>query len=272
MSQKENQTGGLQKMTKDYEGALQRQIQGGIDPHVQMAAALAVYRGEEKLRKCNPNSIMGSIFEASRLGLSLIKATGEAYLVPFKMKGVYHCTLIVGYRGMIKAAVRSGAVVAVKALQVHQNDAFDFWDSVDGSQDTSGFRLKRELTDRGPLIAVLPIATLPNGTVTWDIMSRAEVERRKEVAKASPVWAAWPEEQALKTGIRWFLKRVPQQQNQDLARVIAADYRGEQGQPSPAMSEDFTAVIDVEAELVSPPPPSEEEYQEMLKKEQEESV
>jgi recombination protein RecT len=261
-----NGSTGLQRMTRQYESALQKQIQGGIDVRVQMAAALAVHRSDGNLQRCDDDSIMACVFEASRLGFSLIKASGEAYLVPYKDKGTPVCTLIIGYRGMIKAAVRGGTVAAIKALAVHKNDTFDFWDSVSGSRDTGGFQLRRSLGDRGNLVAVVPVATHPNGMVSWDIMSRAEIERRRAVAKASPVWRDWPEEQSLKTALRWFLKRIPQGPNQDLARVVQADYRGEQGLPAPKMNETYTEVIDVESELVAPPP-SEDEYNELVEAE-----
>ena len=53
---------------------------------------------------------------------------GEAYLIPFKNNkkgGVYECQFIVGYKGLMLLARRSGEVANIDALTVYENDEFD---------------------------------------------------------------------------------------------------------------------------------------------------
>lgn len=56
------------------------------------------------LQKCTPQSIAVSAMRAATLRLSCDPATGQAHLVPFKNKA----TLIVGYKGMVQMALRTG--------------------------------------------------------------------------------------------------------------------------------------------------------------------
>lgn len=68
-----------------------------------MSVLLAV-ANSDALQKCTPPSIYTSSMRAALLGLSVDPSTKQAYLVPFGAK----CTLIVGYKGLLDMAVRTG--------------------------------------------------------------------------------------------------------------------------------------------------------------------
>ena len=86
-------------------------------------AALVVHRDKSgALAKCSPLSILGAVMEASRLGLEVGGALGQAYLVPYGKEA----TFIVGYRGLIALALRSQAVTSIVAHPVHERDVFRY--------------------------------------------------------------------------------------------------------------------------------------------------
>lgn len=58
----------------------------------------------EALQKCTPVSIISAALRAATMRLSVDLTSGQAYLVPFKDKA----TLVVGYRGLIHLALRTG--------------------------------------------------------------------------------------------------------------------------------------------------------------------
>ena len=58
----------------------------------------------DRLQECNPNSIIYSAMNAAALHLTVEPSQGHAYLVPYGDK----CTFIIGYKGMIQLAHRTG--------------------------------------------------------------------------------------------------------------------------------------------------------------------
>ncbi|HEJ2203269.1 TPA: recombinase RecT, partial [Pseudomonas aeruginosa] len=90
--------------------------------------ALTEIRKVPALAKCNQESFLGAVMQCAQLGLEPGNALGHAYLLPFgngKAKdGLSNVQLIIGYRGMIDLARRSGQIVSLTARTVHQNDQF----------------------------------------------------------------------------------------------------------------------------------------------------
>ena len=65
-------------------------------------------------------SFMGAVMQSAQLGLEPGSALGQAYLVPYGKE----CQLILGYRGMIDLARRSGQVLSLNAYAVREGDDF----------------------------------------------------------------------------------------------------------------------------------------------------
>src|SRR5881398_983556 len=84
-------------------------------------AAMTYLRMNPKLIDCNPYSIVGGLRLGAQLGLSL-GPLGHFYLVPFKGEAVF----IIGYRGMVELAYRSGKLRRIEANVVREGDGFSF--------------------------------------------------------------------------------------------------------------------------------------------------
>jgi recombination protein RecT len=80
------------------------EIVGNSQAGAYLASVLVAVSNSDKLQQCSPVSIIGSAIRSASLRLSCDPSTGHAYLVPFKDK----CTLIVGYKGLMQMALRSG--------------------------------------------------------------------------------------------------------------------------------------------------------------------
>lgn len=72
-----------------------------------------------KLGQCSPMSVLQCAMTLAELGLAP-GTLGEAYLVPYGSD----CTLIVGYRGLMKLALRSGELASITARIVYKQDTF----------------------------------------------------------------------------------------------------------------------------------------------------
>ena len=83
-----------------------------------------------KLAECSPQSVLSCFMTCSALGLepSNVDGLGRAYVLPFRNKktGGMEATFIMGYRGMIDLARRSGQLVDISARAVHKGDEFSY--------------------------------------------------------------------------------------------------------------------------------------------------
>ena len=175
------------------------------------------------LLNCTPESFVLAVIQASQLGLEAGSPLGEAYLVPYKDQ----CTLIVGYRGLIALARRSGEIEAIEAHVVHAKDTLKLAYGLDAElvhtpwMPTPPENLD-ELADEalaeweknahpGPMTAVYAVARLKGGVRQVEVMTRAEVDaiRRRSRASGSGPWVTDYEEMAKKTVVRRIAKYLP---------------------------------------------------------------
>ena len=83
---------------------------------------------EPKLLDCTPESIVACCMKCSVLGLepSNVDGLGKAYILPYGNKnystGRREATFILGYRGMIDLARRSGELKSINVLAAYQDD------------------------------------------------------------------------------------------------------------------------------------------------------
>jgi recombination protein RecT len=194
---------------------------------------LTEIRRVPKLANCGRDSLLGAVMTCSQLGLEPGNGLGHAYLLPFekraKVGGQWQtvgtdCQLIIGYRGMIDLARRSGQIVSLSARSVMQHDRFAFRYGLDETIEhvpADG--------DRGALTHVYAVAKLKDGGVQFEVMSRTEVEqvRAQSKSKDSGPWATHFEEMAKKTAIRRLFKYLPV--SIEMQRAVTLDEQGEAG-------------------------------------------
>src|SRR5215208_6895207 len=100
----------LEKMKGQLLAALPKHI----TPDRMARIALTEMRKIPKLAECDPLSFCSAIMACAQLGLEPNAALGNIYLLPFRnnAKGVMDVQVILGYRGMIELARRSGQIVS----------------------------------------------------------------------------------------------------------------------------------------------------------------
>ena len=79
-----------------------------------------------KLQETTPQSFLGAMMTAAQLGLEPNTPLGQAYLIPFRNKGVLECQFQLGYKGLIDLAYRSGQISVIQAHTVYENDEFEY--------------------------------------------------------------------------------------------------------------------------------------------------
>jgi recombination protein RecT len=165
---------------------------------------LTEIRRTPKLLECSPESLLGAMMLAAQLGLEP-GPLGLVYLVPFKRQVEF----IVGYRGYVELAYRSGLVKDLTAALVHDGDAFSF---------RQGTRPFLDHVPEGPpgdreIVAAYAVARLKSGGVVFVPTYLEDWERAR---KASPAgsknlgpWVDHREAMIRKTAVRRLEPMLP---------------------------------------------------------------
>lgn len=171
---------------------------------------MTTIRTTPQLREADVASLLGAVMQAAQLGLEP-GLLGQCYLLPFKnnKKGITEVQFIIGYKGMIDLARRSGHIQSIYAHSVYENDEFEYELGLESN-------LKHKPTmdaDKGKFIGAYAVAHFKDGGYQFEFMSKADIEKRKGRSKAagsnySP-WATDYEEMAKKTVVRHMWKYLP---------------------------------------------------------------
>lgn len=190
--------------------------------------ALTEVRRNPALGRCDQASFLGAVMQCAALGLEPGGALGHAYMLPFenRKKGITEVQFLIGYRGMIDLARRSGQIVSLEARAVYSADKFTV---KLGLAPALEHEPAWEVEDRGPLRFVYAVAKLVGGGVQFEVMSRVEIERTRSQSKAgtSGPWVSHYEEMAKKTVIRRLFKYLPV--SIEIQRAVGLDEQAESG-------------------------------------------
>lgn len=204
-------------------------------------------RKNKALLNTEPTSFLGSVMQAAQLGLEPGSALGQAYLVPYGNQ----CQLIIGYKGMIDLARRSGQVLSLNAYAVREGDDFNFQlglkPDIHHVPSLEADRIKK------PITYVYAVATLKGGGYQFEVMSRAEVEASRAKAKSKNIWNTYFEEMAKKTVIRRLFKYLPVSiEALEITNADAKREAGEKVEPDDVINIEAVSVEDFEdGEVIS---------------------
>lgn len=178
-----------------------------IDPKRLIRVVLGVMMQNRDLASCTPESVLVSLLRAAAVGLEPDGgALGQAYLVPFGRE----CTLIIGYRGMVKLARNSGDVADVWAEVVYQHDQFDY---EFGLNPTLKHKRNDDVADPGELKYVYAVARFRDGERKFVVLNKADITKIRGVSRSSgnssSPWQQWPAEMWKKSAVRRLCKLLP---------------------------------------------------------------
>lgn len=164
-----------------------------------------------KLAECTPQSFCGAMMQAAQLGLEPNTPLGQAYLIPYRNKGVDECQFQIGYKGLIDLAHRSGEFKMIYAKEVYEHDEFTYSFGLEPTLEHHPYTGE----DRGEITHYYAVYTLINGGFGFEVMSKQEVEafaRKYSQAYVKGYTSPWKtnfDEMAKKTVIKKVLKYAP---------------------------------------------------------------
>jgi recombination protein RecT len=203
---------------------------------------------EPKLAECSPESVLSCFMKCSALGLepSAVDGLGRAYILPYgnRRNGSVEATFILGYKGIIDLARRSGQIKSLHAQAVYQGDEFDTWEDETGQHFR--FHQARDVEhSEQTLTDVFVNAQLMTGGFVFEHMTKSEVDqiRRRSKASNNGPWVSDYEAMAKKTVIRRVFPYLPVSVN--AASAVGAD------ETTPDYTDVFKPVIeDVEPQQI----------------------
>lgn len=219
--------------------SMQAQIKAALPRHMTPERLARIVTTEirkvPKLAECNAVSFFGAVIQCAQLGLEPGNALGHAYLLPYGRD----VQLIIGYRGMIDLARRSGQIVSIDARAVYEGDKFECTLGLDPHIDHVPDWNNPNRTKAEKLQFVYAVAKLKDGGIQFDVMSRAEVEAIRSRSKAGNggPWKTDYTAMALKSVVRRLFKFLPV--SIEMQTAVGLDERADAG-----LSQDNGAIID----------------------------
>jgi len=186
------------------------------------------------LAKCDVPSLVGAIGQCAQMGLEPNTVLGHAYLVPFntKRKGpdgqerwVNSVQVIIGYKGLIDLARRSGQIISIAAHEVCANDHFELVYGLDEKLNHTP-----AMGERGEIIGFYAVAKLKDGGYSFEFMSLYQVVDIMKATQSKGGYGPWKEhfiEMGRKTAIRRLAKYLPL--SIEFQTAVALDNQAEGG-------------------------------------------
>ena len=199
----------IQDMIKIMEPEIKKALPSVITPERFMRIAISALNNTPQLRQCTPISFISALLNSAQLGLEPNTPLGQAYLIPYKNKGVIECQFQIGYKGLIDLAYRNGNMQTIQAHTVYSNYLFQYEYGLEPK-----LIHRPDFSDRGELVYFYGLFRTQNGGYGFSVMSKAEMDcYAKTYSKAfdssfSP-WKTAYEEMAKKTVIKQALKYAP---------------------------------------------------------------
>ena len=204
------------------------------------------------LLECEIPSLISAIGQCAQMGLEPNTVLGHAYLVPFNAKKGDRWTksvqVIVGYKGLIDLARRSGHIISIAAHEVREKDLFELEYGLEEK-----LRHVPSMQDRGDIIGFYAVAHLKDGGHAFDFLPVSEVNTIRDGTQSKGKYGPWKDhyvEMGKKTAVRRLAKMLPL--SVEFAAAAAMDDITERGQQPVMDYIDGEMVVHPEEETINP--------------------
>lgn len=222
------------------------------------------------LLECETPSLITAVGQCAMFGLEPNTVLGHAYMIPFNknekdrdgnFKRRKLVQVIIGYKGLIDLARRSGQIVSISAHEVREHDDFDYAYGLDE-------KLHHRPADgpRGEITHFYAYAKLKDGGTAFEVMSVAQVNEIRDAAALKngakrqpdgsvPITGPWKDhyvEMGRKTVIRRLAKYLPL--SVEFQQAAALDEAAERGAAVGAIDGEFTIDKDDDGQGCDEPP------------------
>lgn len=228
----------IQELLQANQEKYEQVLAGVVDSKKFLGLVLREVRVNPKLAEASIPSLLGAVLGAAQLGLEPGGTLGHAYLVPYKKE----VQLVIGYKGMVQLAMRSGLIASISAQVVREGDVFDF------EYGTNFFiRHRPEGGHGGEVTHAYAVARLVTGGDMGVVLFKEDIERRRSRSKATGSNSPWQtdyDEMARKSAIRALFRDLPA--STQFQKALGFDERQFQSEEEAELADDVWDVEEVE--------------------------
>lgn len=203
-----------------------------MNPERMMRVVANAIRTTPKLQQCEPISFLGALMQCASLGLEPNTILGHAYLIPFDKtlnrnkateRTITEVQLVIGYKGLIDLARRSGHITSIHAGIHYSDDATTggLWEYEEGTEaklrhrngDMAGQKKHAyaiaKFKDGGHAYVVMPWSHVMKIRDASQGYKRAVENAKKWKKPVDTPWVTHEDAMAKKTAIRALAKYLP---------------------------------------------------------------
>jgi phage RecT family recombinase len=185
--------------TDDFQASVAKALPKGFKSESFLARASLAMISNPRLEKCTEVSLAKCILDSAMLGVELDNV--HCYMIPYGTTA----TLILGYKGLRRIAMRSGLYDDIGTVVVKSGDEFE-----EGLNNQVIKHTVNRRVDRGDSFAYYAFAKLKDGSFKYEIMSIEDVKsvRAGSNGAKNAVWDKNFDEMSRKTVLRRFMKSL----------------------------------------------------------------
>lgn len=186
-----NMVGMKTNQVKDLIMLYKDQISAALPKHLtaerMIQISTSIISRSPELAECTIPSLMGAVIQASMLGFEPISALGQCHLIPFKNSkngGQKEVQFLIGYKGLLQLARRSGEIQTAYAKAVYSKDQFTY----EFGLEPKLVHVPTTSTDKGDLTAVYAVIKYKSGGYDFEVMNKADIEKLRKRAQSQQSW------------------------------------------------------------------------------------
>lgn len=197
----------LQNKIQAQSDAIVKSLPKHIDPVKFMRDVFTAVSTTPKLKECDYWSVISAFATSAQLGLMPNNSSfGEAWVIPYKYKGVQKAQFQLGYQGALTLAYRNKKVLSCFAREVRDTDDFVI--------DLASGYVKHipTLTGKsGKIIGYYAVLKLVGDVQNVEYMSQEDMDdfSTRYTNDDSSAWNLSPEAMSKKTVLKRLLKYAP---------------------------------------------------------------
>lgn len=194
----------LEDNKKTIQAAMPKHLSGDRMLQVSQTAVTQ----NPQLLECDTATLFGALIKCTQLGLEPNNALGQIYLIPFKNRKANRvdCQVIMGYKGMIDLARRSGNIVSIQAMAVREGDEFSY------EYGINEHLTHRPGMERGEITHFYAYAKLVGGGFQFDVFPKSDIDKLMKQTQSRGEYGPWKdhyEQMGRKTMVRRLFNYLP---------------------------------------------------------------
>lgn len=205
---------------EDFKREVARALPENISPDRFVRITVTMLLQSPEIAECDPDSIFRALLRCAADGL--LPDGREAAIGPFKNNktGKKEATYLPMIGGLRQKLAQFGWSLRTRVVYEHDEFSYEY-----GLDQHLTHRPPPPGTERGKRIAAYAVASHRDGRKEFTVMSAAEVEKVRALAKTEQVWSKWPDQMWEKSAGHQLADDVPldSAEKDAIRRLIKAD-------------------------------------------------